>query len=233
MGNTFYCCFYTSLPNVLQKILDCTSEPKWCWVLLHNPASTRKATKNLFFVKLQVTQIHRHNGGLENDNGYVHSFYLLFCDYGKWRVETFRWTMNPPEQIDVYMQSTPPQKLNRTPQKNWGLQYKCPFSKAWCYSLMFSLHHSFSGCIYWFRTTPTPKDWHLIFSGSRPLVCAGVSCDLLILRFFWDGPTLSGKPAKIWARNRDAMKGTRPKKINHYKSPDFPTKLQIVYIYIL
>ena len=111
----------------------------------------------------------------------------------------------------VYSLHPPKTKLQNP--KNVGLQYKFPFSKAWCYSLMFSLHHCFSGCIYWFRMTPTPKDWHLIFSGSRPLVCAGVSCDLLIphfsgYRFFLDGPTLSGKPAKIWAHDMGAMKIT-------------------------
>jgi len=76
--------FYTSLPNVLQKVLDRISETisdvEIFFITRH---LQEKSIQNLFFGKLPVIQIHKHNGGLENDNGYIHSFHLLFCDCDK------------------------------------------------------------------------------------------------------------------------------------------------------
>ena len=82
--------FYTSLPNLLQKVLDRISETiSDVEIFFINPAFARTTNQNLFFVKLPGIQIHRHNGGLENENGYIHSFHLLFCDCDKCRVDKF------------------------------------------------------------------------------------------------------------------------------------------------
>lgn len=81
MGNTFYAKNHGStLRYRICYISETISDVE---IFFINPAFARKTNQNLFFVKLPVIQIQKHNGGLENDNGYIHSFHLLFCDCDK------------------------------------------------------------------------------------------------------------------------------------------------------
>ena len=96
------CWCHNSYQMCYRKFLDCTSEPKWCWDVLHDPALTRKTIQTQF-------------------NGLVHDLFAVFICHLNEEYATFDV---PPRKKKVY--SLHPQKTNWTHQK-WRFAIHCFF----------------------------------------------------------------------------------------------------------